>query len=151
MVDAPLFPYIEERISGVGFFRKFYEIAKLQRKNFRKHVERTCRWSGRRGPCRPHSFSLGLAKHHEIRKDIFRKPKDPRWEKRDRYNGRQDQKERVVKVKILDAAETDLEGGYRFYERQSASLGSYFLDSLYSDIDSLSYFGGIHRVVFGYH
>lgn len=56
-----------------------------------------------------------------------------------------------MKVKILDAAETDLEGGYRFYERQSTGLGSYFLDSLYSDIDSLSYFGGIHQVVLGYH
>jgi hypothetical protein len=56
-----------------------------------------------------------------------------------------------VKVKILDAAETDLVDGYHFYERQSAGLGSYFLDSVYSDIDSLSYFGGIHRVVFAYH
>ncbi|OIP92919.1 MAG: hypothetical protein AUK55_08905 [Syntrophobacteraceae bacterium CG2_30_61_12] len=56
-----------------------------------------------------------------------------------------------MKVKILDAAETDLEDGYRFYERQSTGLGSYFLASLYSDIDSLSYFGGIHWVVLGYH
>ena len=56
-----------------------------------------------------------------------------------------------MRVKILDAAETDLEDAYRFYERQSTGLGSYFLDSLYSDIDSLSYFGGIHRVVLGYH
>jgi hypothetical protein len=42
-----------------------------------------------------------------------------------------------VRVRILDAAERDLEEGYRFYERQSAGLGSYFLDSLFSDIDSL--------------
>ncbi len=54
-------------------------------------------------------------------------------------------------VRILDAAERDLEDGYNFYEQQSPNLGSYFLDSLYSDIDSLSYFGGIHKVVFGYH
>ena len=54
-------------------------------------------------------------------------------------------------MRILDAAERDPEDGYRFYERQSPGLGSYFLDSLYSDIDSLSYFGGIHRLVFGYH
>jgi len=45
-------------------------------------------------------------------------------------------------VKILDAAEKDLEDGYRFYERTAPGLGSYFLDSVYSDIDSLSYFGG---------
>lgn len=56
-----------------------------------------------------------------------------------------------MRVKILVAAERDLEEGYRFYERQSPGLGSYFLDSLYSDIDSLSYFEGIHPVVFGYH
>jgi hypothetical protein len=56
-----------------------------------------------------------------------------------------------LRVRILDGAEKDVEQGYRFYERQSLGLGSYFLDSLYSDIDSLSFFGGIHRVVFGYH
>jgi plasmid stabilization system protein ParE len=54
-----------------------------------------------------------------------------------------------VRVTILDAAERDLEEGYRFYERQSPGLGSYFLNSLYSDIDSLSYFEGIHPIVFG--
>jgi plasmid stabilization system protein ParE len=61
------------------------------------------------------------------------------------------QKERVVKVTILDPAERDLEEGYRFYERQSPGLGAYFLDSLYSDIDSLAYYGGIHSLVFGHH
>ncbi len=56
-----------------------------------------------------------------------------------------------MKIKILSAAEADLEEGYRFYESHSSGLGSYFLDSLYSDIDSLAYFGGVHQVVFGYH
>jgi plasmid stabilization system protein ParE len=56
-----------------------------------------------------------------------------------------------MQVRILDPAEKDLENGYCFYERQSVGLGSYFLDSLYSDIDSLAYFGGIHRFVFGCH
>jgi plasmid stabilization system protein ParE len=56
-----------------------------------------------------------------------------------------------VRLRILDPAEGDLEEGYLFYERQSPGLGTYFLDSLYSDIDSLSYFGGIHRIVFGHH
>ncbi len=54
-------------------------------------------------------------------------------------------------MRILSAAEADPEEGYRFYESQSSGLGSYFLDSLYSDIDRLAYFGGIHQVVFGYH
>jgi plasmid stabilization system protein ParE len=56
-----------------------------------------------------------------------------------------------MKIRILSPAERDLEEGYRFYESRSPGLGSYFLDSLYSDIDSLAYFGGIHQVVFGYH
>lgn len=56
-----------------------------------------------------------------------------------------------MKIRILRPAERDLEEGYRFYESQSPGLGSYFLDSLYSDIDSLAYFGGIHQLVFGYH
>ncbi len=56
-----------------------------------------------------------------------------------------------MKIRILSPAERDLEEGYRFYESQSAGLGSYFLDSLYSDIDSLAYFGGIHQLVFRYH
>ncbi|NWG01693.1 MAG: type II toxin-antitoxin system RelE/ParE family toxin [Syntrophaceae bacterium] len=56
-----------------------------------------------------------------------------------------------MKIRILSPAERDLEEGYHFYESQSPGLGSYFLDSLYSDIDSLAYFAGIHQVVFGYH
>ena len=34
--------------------------------------------------------------------------------------------------------------GYVFYERQQASVGDYFLDSLYADIDSLVLYAGIH-------
>ena len=56
-----------------------------------------------------------------------------------------------MKIKILSAAENDIEEGYRFYESQDSGLGSYFLDSLYSDIDSLAYFGGMHQVVLGHH
>lgn len=56
-----------------------------------------------------------------------------------------------MRIKILSVAEDDLEDGYRFYGSQADDLGSYFLDTLYSDIDSLAYFAGIHRVVLGYH
>ena len=56
-----------------------------------------------------------------------------------------------MKIRILSAVEEDIEEGYRFYESQSPGLGSYFLDSLYSDSDSLAYFAGIHQIVFGYH
>ncbi|MCI5137616.1 MAG: type II toxin-antitoxin system RelE/ParE family toxin [Candidatus Electrothrix sp. AR1] len=56
-----------------------------------------------------------------------------------------------MKVTILDAAEKDLESGYHFYEKQAQGLGIYFLDSLYSDIDSLIFFGGTYRKFFGCH
>lgn len=56
-----------------------------------------------------------------------------------------------MKIEILDEAEVDLMEGFQFYENQDAGLGVYFLDSLYSDIDSLRLHGGIHRVVFGHH
>ena len=56
-----------------------------------------------------------------------------------------------MRIKILSIAEDDLEEGYRFYESQADGLGIYFLDTLYSDIDSLVYFSGMHRVVLGYH
>ena len=56
-----------------------------------------------------------------------------------------------MNVTVLEDALTDLTDGYRFYERHSAGLGTYFLDSLWSDIDSLAFFGGIHPISFGYH
>ena len=56
-----------------------------------------------------------------------------------------------MKIEILDDAKDDLIDSYRFYERQSQGLGSYFLDSLFSDIDSLLLHAGIHPVVHGSH
>lgn len=56
-----------------------------------------------------------------------------------------------VKLRILSLAETDLLDGFRFYERQQKGLGSYFIDALYSDIESLRLYAGIHRRVYGYH
>ncbi len=57
-----------------------------------------------------------------------------------------------MKLRILDAASRDLIEGHRFYETQQAGLGTYFLDSLFSDIDSLQLYAGIHAVYFGqYH
>jgi hypothetical protein len=56
-----------------------------------------------------------------------------------------------MQVQILDEAEQDLLEGAQFYEKQIAGLGHYFLDSLFSDIDSLQIYGGIHSVHFGYY
>ena len=57
-----------------------------------------------------------------------------------------------MKIKILASARQDLIDGYRFYESQAEGVGAYFLDSLYSDIDSLTISAGVHSIHFGkYH
>ena len=53
-----------------------------------------------------------------------------------------------MKVKILRSASKDLTDAYRFYEDQSPGVGAYFLDALFSDIDSLASSGGIHPIYF---
>lgn len=53
-----------------------------------------------------------------------------------------------MRVRILQSASEDLIEGRRFYERQAEGLGEYFLDSLFSDIDSLQLYAGIHSVHF---
>jgi plasmid stabilization system protein ParE len=56
-----------------------------------------------------------------------------------------------VRVRILPTALEDLDRGRRFYARQRKSLGEYFLDALFSDIDSLELYAGIHMKVFDFH
>jgi hypothetical protein len=56
-----------------------------------------------------------------------------------------------MKIKILSSAKRDLTDGYDFYESQLAGLGSYFLDSLFSDIESLLITAGVHSIHFKYH
>jgi hypothetical protein len=56
-----------------------------------------------------------------------------------------------MRIEILSEANDDLLKGYYFYERQGPNLGDYFLDSLYSDIDSLLVYAGIHPLVYGRH
>jgi len=55
-----------------------------------------------------------------------------------------------MRIELLDSAENDLLNGFKFYERQSKGLGNYFLDSLFSDIESLYLYAGIHALHFGY-
>lgn len=54
-------------------------------------------------------------------------------------------------VRIADDAENDLIRGARFHDSLEQGLGSYFIDSLFSDIDSLSLYAGIHAKVWGYY
>ena len=56
-----------------------------------------------------------------------------------------------MKIKILPSALADLDRGREFYSQQEEVLGDYFLDSLFSDIDSLVLYAGVHRKVFGFH
>lgn len=56
-----------------------------------------------------------------------------------------------MKIEILDEAENDILNGMRFYEAQSKNLGTYFLDSILSDIDSLYLYTAIHVKINGYY
>lgn len=56
-----------------------------------------------------------------------------------------------MKLRILPSAVQDLDRGREFYARQNDSLGDYFLDSLFSDIDSLELYAGVHATFFGYY
>jgi hypothetical protein len=56
-----------------------------------------------------------------------------------------------VKIKILPSALSDLDCGRKFYARRGKSIGDYFLDSLFSDIDSLEIYAGVHAKVLGFH
>ena len=53
-----------------------------------------------------------------------------------------------MKIKILSSANQDLIDGYWFYEKQSEGVGEYFMDTLFSDIDSLMINAGIHPIYF---
>lgn len=50
-----------------------------------------------------------------------------------------------MKLRIEVAARNDLIEGYYFYEDSNEQVGGYFLATLYSHIESLRIFGGIHR------
>lgn len=48
-------------------------------------------------------------------------------------------------IEILEEAKRDILEGFHFYENQQEGLGSYFLMNLYSDIESLKVYAGIHN------
>lgn len=56
-----------------------------------------------------------------------------------------------MKLRILPSAVEDLHRGREFYARQGDTLGDYFLDSLFSDIDSLELYAGVHAKFLGCH
>jgi hypothetical protein len=56
-----------------------------------------------------------------------------------------------MKIVIQTSAQQDLADGYAFYQNQQKDLGKYFLETLLSDIDSLTCYVGLHRKVWGFH
>ena len=56
-----------------------------------------------------------------------------------------------MRIEILPEARDDLIAGFRFYEHQAPGLGSYFRETILGDIDALSFHGGVHAKVSGYH
>ncbi len=54
-----------------------------------------------------------------------------------------------MKIRISESTYNDLSDGYWFYEQQQPGLGSYFQESLFSDIDSLRLYAGIHEIHLG--
>ncbi len=56
-----------------------------------------------------------------------------------------------MKIKILPSALEDLHAGHLFYEMQAEGVGDYFFDTLFSDIDSLVLFAGVHCKVYGFY
>jgi plasmid stabilization system protein ParE len=55
-----------------------------------------------------------------------------------------------MRILILPSARDDLSDGFDFYERQQEGLGRYFLESLFSDIESLRLYAGIHSKRLGF-
>ena len=56
-----------------------------------------------------------------------------------------------MEIRILETAKEDLREGWKFYERNAAGLGEYFLDCIQADVRSLKVFGGIHEMSEGFH
>ena len=56
-----------------------------------------------------------------------------------------------MKVSILPSAFNDLVEGRVFYDSQGEYLGDYFFNTLFSELDSLALYAGIHPVFQGFH
>ncbi len=52
---------------------------------------------------------------------------------------------------VTPLAKNDILESKIFYEERSPGLGDYFVDSIISDLDALTFYGGIHPVHFGYY
>jgi len=56
-----------------------------------------------------------------------------------------------MRIRILRCALEDLATAREFYDAQSDGVGDYFFDSLFTEIDSLTLYAGMHPTRFGFH
>jgi plasmid stabilization system protein ParE len=56
-----------------------------------------------------------------------------------------------MKIRILRSALEDLATAREFYDAQSDGIGDYFFDALFTEIDSLTLYAGIHPIRLGFH
>ena len=56
-----------------------------------------------------------------------------------------------MKIRILQTAIDDIAAALRFYDCQGEGVGSYFTDSIFSEVDSLVLYFGIQPIHFGFH
>ena len=56
-----------------------------------------------------------------------------------------------MRLRILRPAFDDLAEGRRFYHDKNQGVGTYFFDSVFSDIDSLILYGGKHSMRFRFY
>jgi hypothetical protein len=54
-----------------------------------------------------------------------------------------------MKIRVLRSASRTVAEGIRFYDRQEVGLGAYFLNSIMSDVRSLSITAGVHQKMAG--
>ncbi len=55
------------------------------------------------------------------------------------------------KVVLLEQVYEDLENGKNFYNSIEQGVGNYFVNCLLTDLESLQFYPGVHKKVFGYY
>lgn len=56
-----------------------------------------------------------------------------------------------MNIQILSTAFSDIAVAQQFYEQQQKGLGIYFQDAIFSDIDALIVYAGVHLQLFGFY
>jgi hypothetical protein len=57
----------------------------------------------------------------------------------------------MKRIRILGSGLSDIEVAKHFYDSGENGVGDYFLETVFSEIESLKLYGGIHPVRWGFH